>query len=247
MTLKAKLSVVLLIFVVAVAVTWLFTSPAFHLGRIEISVEGGSGTIPAQAQARLATLVGSSIFALRLGGEQQRLKALPVVADASLSRILPSTLVAYLRLVDSPLVIQSEDGRFFIIKEGRPVAIEQSDARAYQKRVMTVEVTSLYADIMVEWGLDHGMAHVMELGPSLEGKSSLITRIKYDNNSSNSFGKMVLELPSLNAQLRVREPVDAPRLQAAIELIERDQAEMLSFLSTETRRYDLYRSALVRR
>jgi hypothetical protein len=70
--------------------------------------------------------------------------------------------------------------------------------------------------MMVRYGVDDSFLQVMELAKSLEGKTTLITTIKYDNNSSNSFGKMILELSSLNAQIWVREPVGAAQVSAAV-------------------------------
>ncbi|HQB05707.1 MAG TPA: hypothetical protein PLD69_07190 [Sphaerochaeta sp.] len=58
---------------------------------------------------------------------------------------------------------------------------------------------------------------------------------------------MVLDLPSLNARLWVREPVDPKHVQTALYWIEQDRKENLSFLSSSIQRYDLYREALVRR
>ena len=100
---------------------------------------------------------------------------------------------------------------------------------------------------MERYGTDSVFDSVMALTRGLSGESSLITRIKYDNNSSNSFGKMVLDLPSLHAQLWVREPVDPKHVQTALYWIEQDRKEDLSFLSSSIQRFDLYKEALVRR
>ncbi|WP_320130754.1 hypothetical protein, partial [uncultured Sphaerochaeta sp.] len=108
-------------------------------------------------------------------------------------------------------------------------------------------VPQRYATMLQEYGTDETFLKVMELASSLDGDSSLITRIKYDNNSSNSFGKMVLEFSSINAQLWVREPVSTERIASAVALVVEDSENSLSFLSTGPLRYDLYKSAMVRR
>jgi hypothetical protein len=112
---------------------------------------------------------------------------------------------------------------------------------------LSIEVPLEYALLMERYGTDSAFATVVELGRDLGGEASLITRIKYDNNSSNSFGKMVLDLPTLNAQLWVREPVNPEQIRTALYWIEQDQKESLSFLSSTLQRYDLYKEALVRR
>jgi len=108
-------------------------------------------------------------------------------------------------------------------------------------------VPSSYAQMLLTYGLDRSFQQVMDLANSLGEKTTLITSIKYDNNSSNSFGKMVLEISSLNARIWVREPVGVAQIQAAVALAQQDQQDTLSFLSSEDKRYDLYREGLVRR
>ncbi|HBO36306.1 MAG TPA: hypothetical protein DD633_07065, partial [Sphaerochaeta sp.] len=135
----------------------------------------------------------------------------------------------------------------YLVEDHHLRKLHPDDVSAWQKVVVTIEVPASYAHMMATYSVDDSFLHVMQLATSLEGKTTLITKIKYDNNSSNSFGKMVLELSSLNAQIWVREPVGTPQIHAAVSLVLQDQKDSLSFLSSEARRYDLYREGLVRR
>ena len=165
-----------------------------------------------------------------------------------LTRTLPSTIKATIAFIDSPVIVQSENKERSYLVDGRTlVPIESSDADLWTDHLLRIEVPLEYALLMERYGTDSVFASVMGLTRGLSGEASLITRIKYDNNSSNSFGKMVLDLPSLNARLWVREPVDPKHVQTALYWIEQDRKENLSFLSSSIQRYDLYREALVRR
>ena len=76
----------------------------------------------------------------------------------------------------------------------------------------------------------------------------LITRIKYDNNTGDGFGQIVLSLDSLNSELYVRQDVSAQRIIDSIRVIQASiENDPASTLAMGTWRWDLYGDALVRR
>ncbi|MEA4859010.1 MAG: hypothetical protein VB127_00890 [Sphaerochaeta sp.] len=248
MGIKAKMALLLLPLLVLLLLFILRSVPHFTIRTIQVTAHQGSGQVPAEVANHLSKLVGTSLFALSLGKEESWLKAYSPVQKASVKRALPSTLVVDLTLIDAWALVQGGEGQaFFLVKGDRLLDLDSRDVPDWQKVVLSIEVPLSYAQMMARHGIDEAFAQVMELARSLEGKTTLITRVKYDNNSSNSFGKMVLELSSLNAQIWVREPVGAHLVQAAILLVQQDQQDALSFLSLPTRRYDLYREGLVQR
>jgi cell division septal protein FtsQ len=179
---------------------------------------------------------------------ERELGEYPTVSSVQLQRKLPSSLLATVYLVQSPVLVQTSDGEeAFLVEGNRLVKIPEEDIDAWKAEVVTIEVPSSYAQMLLTYGLDRSFQQVMDLANSLGEKTTLITSIKYDNNSSNSFGKMVLEISSLNARIWVREPVGVAQIQAAVALAQQDQQDTLSFLSSEDKRYDLYREGLVRR
>lgn len=248
MKLRIRLLVLFLFTAALLALVWLSTSPRYTVRQVVITTASEGEEVSAEVKAELSTLVGRSLLRLSPSKEAARLKQLATVEDAVIRRRLPDTISVRLTVTESPVIIHSSDDEgYYLIKEGRLFAITAEDAAPYQRRVMTIEVPASYAQVMVRWGVDELFGQVIELTDSLGGESSLITRVKYDNNSSNSFGKMVLELSSLHAQIWVREPVGAARVQAAIALVQEDRERSLFFLSSEAKRYDLYREGLVRR
>ena len=248
MTLKMRLLLLFSLFALLLVGTWLYTTPAYTVRQVAITVSGGPEAIPEQARQLLSTQVGTQLLRLRTGEIASQLKTLATIEDVQVGRRFPNTLTAHLDLVESPVVIHaSDEDVYYLIKEGKLVGLSKADAALYTKSAVTVEIPASYAQMMVRWGVDRLFGQVVELARDLDSESSLITRVKYDNNSSKSFGKMVLELSSLNAQIWVREPVGAARVEAAVALVQKDRADSLYFLDPETKRYDLYRQGLVRR
>ena len=245
---KVKLTLLILVFAIILGLLLLQSIPAFNLRTVQITVEGGSGEVPIEAKQQLASLVGVSLFSINMMKQKRALTDITGIQKADLRRKPPSTLQATLHLFDASAVIREEDGgQAYLVEDHHLRKLHPDDVSAWQKVVVTIEVPASYAHMMATYSVDDSFLHVMQLATSLEGKTTLITKIKYDNNSSNSFGKMVLELSSLNAQIWVREPVGAPQIHAAVSLVLQDQKDSLSFLSSEARRYDLYREGLVRR
>jgi len=245
---KVKLTLLILVFAIILGLLLLQSIPAFNLRTVQITVEGGSGEVPVEAKQQLASLVGVSLFSINMMKQKRALTDITGIQKADLRRKPPSTLQATLHLFDASAVIREEDGgQAYLVEDHHLRKLHPDDVSAWQKVVVTIEVPASYAHMMATYSVDDSFLHVMQLATSLEGKTTLITKIKYDNNSSNSFGKMVLELSSLNAQIWVREPVGAPQIHAAVSLVLQDQKDSLSFLSSEARRSDLYREGLVRR
>ncbi len=91
-----------------------------------------------------------------------------------------------------------------------------------------------YASFIVKWGYEEGFVQMLELTRQMDAKS-LITNIKYDNNNSNRFGRLIVETSSPDAELCIREPVTYQRLVQALDYLVEDGI------------YDLYANALVKR
>ena len=104
-----------------------------------------------------------------------------------------------------------------------------------------MELNPAYAQMVVKWGADEGFSSMLKLAEQLSG-NNLITNIKYDNNNGNEFGRLVIDLSSLNSTLYVRELVSAQRLSEALDLI----SSQFSAGGANVI-YDLYANTLVKR
>lgn len=222
--------------------------PAFTITQVQVKVNGTLEHVPNSISTQLSTLVGQGILRHPLRSIKKQIEQRADVKEITLRRSLPSTIRATITFIDSPVLIQSTNKERSYLADGRAlIPIDSQDVGVWASQLLLIEVPLEYALLMERYGTDSIFAAVMALGGDLSGEASLITHIKYDNNSSNSFGKMVLDLPSSNAQLWVREAVDLDQVKTALYWIEQDQKENLSFLRSDVQRYDLYREALVRR
>jgi hypothetical protein len=226
----------------------LLSLPAFSVSRVKVVGD----RVPPSVERELETLVGKQIFSIRLYRLKRRLSEMPVVESASVRRRLPSTVEVGLSVTDPQAVVCAMDdegnpGNLYLVRSGRLLEVDPEDRDLYGQDTVRVEIPEGYALMLEKYGVDEVFSRVMGLASSLGEDATLITRIKYDNNSSNSFGKMVFEFSSLDAQLWVREPVGTGRIASAVSLIRAEREDSLSFLSDGPIRYDLYRRALVRR
>ncbi len=247
-TLKAKLTLLLLPLVAFLVLITLRSLPQFRIAAIQVTAEQGSATVPDSVKQYLSSLVGSSLFEVHLSQMERLLSEEPTVSRMQLKRKLPDTLLATVYLEDAKALVEIQGAAHtFLVVDTGLQQIPPEDIAPWKEHLVTIEVSPSYAQMLASYGLDQSFLKVMELANSLQDKTTLITRVKYDNNSSNSFGKMVLEISSLNAQIWVREPVGVAQIQAAVALVQQDQKDTLSFLSSDIKRYDLYREGLVRR
>jgi hypothetical protein len=249
---RVRIVFLLLLSLVTIVYFSLRTLPLFEISSVKVTVDGGGNRIPHEVAEELVALRGISLFAVNIHSLERKMASLAVVGDLSVERKIPSTLLVTLSVAKPTAVVCSTDTDggiqgMFLVKNGFLLPLDREDWSLYENGPVCVEVPQGYATMLEEYGTDENFLKVMELASSIDADSTLITRIKYDNNSSNSFGKMVLEFSSLNAQIWVREPVSTARIASAVALVVSDRGELLSFLGKEALRYDLYERAMVRR
>jgi hypothetical protein len=232
--------------------------PIFDIATVKAAAEGGINVVPSQIATLLGELHATSLFALDPRQLERELESFAVVAKAQVKRILPSTVSVKLTMESPGMLIAAVDTAdvvkgIFLVKQDEMIEMPFNDFLLFGNKVFVVQVSPAYADHLVKYGLDHGIQEVVRLANDMgideDGNYNLITKIKYDNNSNDNFGRMVLYLPSCNAQLWIREPVSVSRLHEAVRLIEsehdRDRTRNIA-LKGELR-YDLYANSLVSR
>ncbi|MDY0289480.1 MAG: FtsQ-type POTRA domain-containing protein [Sphaerochaeta sp.] len=250
--LRVKVATLLVVVLLPLAYYSLSHVPSLYIDTVQLTVVPEGMQSPASLRGALATYRGKSLVSLSLNRVRRELEALALVESVRVKRAFPSTLLVEATLVETPALVLAKDGEdetvfIYLLREGSLLPLGREDWALFDAHALKVEIPLGYAVMMEKYGVDALFGEVMELAASLEGNSTLITRIKYDNNSSNSFGKMVLELSALHAQIWLREPVTADQVTQAIHLVQEDQRESLSFLREQTIRYDLYKGAMVRR
>ncbi len=243
------LTIVLLIIALVLLVVWASLSyiPLFNISTIEVK---GVDNIPLNIEKLLAPYYGVNRFKVDKANLVKELNALSIVDTASVRYKFPSIMIVEVTLF-VPEALSTCDNEYFIVKNDSLIKCEKSDLKAYPD-LPIVEISSSYKEYLKNFGVDSSFKEVLSLISDitlrLEGKLNLITRVKYDNNNSNSFGAMVLEMGSLNTVLSVRDKVDAKQIIEAVKLIEKLSTDDNTYLlSGSEHRFDLYKHAMVKR
>jgi len=251
---RVELKILVLVLLVILPLAYLSLShvPSLYIDSVMLNITDEGMATPFALKSALTQYWGKSLVSLSLKKVTRELESLALVDSVSLKRKFPSTLQVEATLVDLSVLVHAKDAEdrtvaVYVLRGDSLLPLQKEDWTLVDDHALKVEIPVGYATLMEKYGLDAAFGEVMELAASLEGKSTLITRIKYDNNSSNSFGKMVLELSALHAQIWLREPVSAAQVTKAIQLVQEDQRESLFFLREQMMRYDLYQGAMVRR
>ncbi len=251
---RVELKVLALVLLVLLPLAYFSLShvPSLYIDSVMLSIAEDRTAIPYALKSALSQYRGKSLVSLSLKRVSRELESLALVDSVRIKRKFPSTLLVEATLVGTPVLVLAKNAEeqtvgVYVLRSEALLPLQSEDWDLFEDHALKVEIPLGYASLMEKYGVDAAFGQVMELAASLEGNSTLITRIKYDNNSSNSFGKMVLELSALHAQIWLREPVSAAQVTQAIQLVQKDQRESLSFLSSQIIRYDLYNGAMVRR
>ncbi|MHC1693233.1 MAG: hypothetical protein AB9828_09425 [Sphaerochaetaceae bacterium] len=232
--------------------------PMFYITEVKMDSTGGFTGVPSRITTLMNSHKGESLFSIDSHALELELEKSAVVVQAQVHKLFPTVLCAQL-VIESPKAIVAavdDDDKvisIYLAKDNELKEMPFEDFILFGNRVFVVQVSPSYAQYLVKYGLDSGIREVVRLagdmGQSTDGNYNLITKIKYDNNSSNNFGRMVLYLPSCNAQLWIREPVESAHLHDAIQLIllENGKDGTRNIALRGERRYDLYATSLVGR
>ena len=216
----------------------------FNVKEIEKSVQGSVSDVSIEMQRILNPLKGRNIFEINLRSLKKTLLSFDGVSDVQVRRYYPDKLIVDITYSEISIKCYSrqEDGTvlFYFCHDGILEQIGQETWDAFDKP-STVELNPAYAQKSVKWGCDEGFLSMVNLTEHLT-ENNLITSIKYDNNNGDEFGRLVIDLSSLNSTLYVRELVSENRLSEALDLISSQFSAGGAHVI-----YDLYANTLVKR
>ncbi|MDD7202592.1 MAG: FtsQ-type POTRA domain-containing protein [Sphaerochaetaceae bacterium] len=247
----ARIAVTLVIFgmLCCIGVYTLQYIPAFVVNQVLLQEEQGRA-LPKSVMEVLASQKGKPLFGDTKGELAKALSQEPLIDRFSISRKLPDkfSVKVALRPLEAILVVSEGDRVQKLMGLGGKnlYPIELADGTIYPDSVVRVVITPSYAAMIEDYGVDDGLVNVVRYLGSLEGNMSLITTVKYDNNSSNRLGRVVLQLASLHAEVCIREEVTPELLRKAIDVVASEERGQLH-LDNEWTRYDVYASGIVRR
>jgi hypothetical protein len=222
--------------------------PAFTIREIRVTEQKGR-EIPASVMDTLRQWYGKNGYAFTHAEMVRALRRDPIVESVSVKRRFSGVLDVTLRLVDARAIILCMDGDTVtdssVVASDALIPLRSDEREVYPEDVIRVEVSDSYGRMLRRYGMDDEFRSVLGMVGSLSGNTSLITAVKYDNNSSNSFGKVVLVLEPLNVLVSIREKIDPSRLSQALDVVKEQQKGVMP--GKYPIRYDVYDSGLVRR
>ncbi|MBQ5365411.1 MAG: FtsQ-type POTRA domain-containing protein [Spirochaetales bacterium] len=220
-TAEKILLVLVLVLIVAGAFIALRNIDFFNIEEIDVSVSGPVTNVPADMQRIINPLKGLNIFEVSLGKIRKSLEAFDGVKSVKISRFYPDKLIIDIEYDDVALRSYSisDDGviTYYFIHDDILEVVGQDTWESFDK-LAVVEINPAYAQMIIKWGSDEGFRAMVAMGQHLAGYN-LITDMKYDNNMGNEFGRLVIDISSLNSVLYVREQVSVRRLDEMLEII----------------------------
>ncbi len=240
---KILLALILLLLLVGAFVALRYID-FFNVKEIDITVHGPVTNVSTEMQRIINPVKGRNIFEINLRSLTKELEAFDGVSQVNIRRYYPDTLIMEIDYSEVALkcysISDSREISYYFSHDGILEQVGQQTWDAFDKPAV-VELNPAYAQMIVKWGADEGFSSMLKLAEQLSG-NNLITNIKYDNNNGNEFGRLGIDLSSLNSTLYVRELVSAQRLGEALDLI----SSQFSAGGANVI-YDLYANTLVKR
>ena len=216
----------------------------FNVNEIDITLHGPLTDVSTEMQRILNPQKGRNLFEINLRSLRKKLAAVDGVSSVEIKRYFPDKLILEISYMDVSIkcfsIRETGETSYYFCHDGMIESVGQDTWEAFD-RLTVVELSPVYAQNMVKYGCDVGFLSMVNLTEQLID-NNLITNIKYDNNNGDDFGRLVIDLSSLNSTLYVRELVSGNRL-----------SETLDFISSQFSAgganviYDLYADRLVKR
>ncbi len=243
-TLERILLVIVILLLLAGAYVALRYIDFFDIQVVDVSVSGPATKVSMEMQRLINPLKGRNIFEVNLGSLKKDLASFDGIRSVEIKRFYPDRLIIDIEYENITLRAYSKDDAneycYYLIHEDIIEEVAVDTWESFDK-LSVVELNPAYAQMIMKWGSDPGFRDMVSLAEQLSS-NNLITSIKYDNNNGNEFGRLAIELSSVNSVLYVRELVSASRLEEALEMIGGQFSAGGSVVV-----YDLYANTLVKR
>ncbi len=208
------LFVLILLCAAAVAVSNL---SFFDIKNVRFTSSGPVTGIPVQVQRQLTGLTGRNLYSFNAGKLKANLEDCEGVSSALIEKYYPSDLLVHVEFENYRVRFRTETS-FYCSTDEKLTQVSEELFNLYSE-LPVVEIADSYAAFIAKWGMEEGFAQMVALVGGIQSKS-LITNIKYANNNSNKFGRVVMTIPSLNAELFIEDPITVERLEEVLEQID---------------------------
>ncbi len=243
-TLERILLIIIVVLIIGGAYMALRYIDFFNVEEVDVSVSGPVTNVSVDMQRLINPIKGMNIFELNLSSLEKELAAFDGVKAVKAKRYYPDKVIIQIDYNDITLraysIGEGENITYYFIHED---IIDEVSAETWNSfdKLAVVEMNPAYAQMIMKWGADEGFRSMVELAEHLSS-NNLITSIKYDNNNGSDFGRLAIELSTLNSVLYVRELVSEKRLDEALEMVSSQFSAGGAVVV-----YDLYANTLVKR
>ncbi len=243
-TLERILLALVIILILAGAYVALRYIDFFNIEEVDVSVSGPVTNVSIDMQRIIMPMKGRNIFEVNLSSLEKDLASFDGVKTVKANRYFPNRIIIQIDYNDITLraysIDNSEKISYYFVHEDIMDEVSAETWESFDKLAI-VELNPAYAQMVMKWGADDGFRDMVKLAEHLRF-NNLITSIKYDNNNGSDFGRLAMELSSLNSVLYVRELVSATRLDEALEMVSNQFSAGGAVVV-----YDLYANTLVKR
>lgn len=214
----------------------------FEITDINVSLTGPVFSLPSQMERVIHPLKGLNIFEISVSQLRATLQSFEGVSSVYIKRFYPGKIDITINFTPCTARCYFTEGTdtYYFLSDKYCMSEVGFETFELFDSLVAVELIPEYGFLILKWGVDTGFRQMIELAGILY-QNSLISRVKYDNTSSNEFGNMILEFDAISTVLCVQEPVKPERLTEAINMIVRNRSD------DAPSRYDLYSNALVKR
>ena len=225
--------IVIFILIAAIAVyIGLCNLSYFYIREVEYSSTGSGYSVASDVQNVIEGIRGQNIFRFNTSKTETELMNCEGVSSVEVKKYFPNKIIVNVHYSGFLIRVRTEEG-YYLADSEKMIRVSDEKYNSYPM-LNEVEMADGYASFIVKWGYEEGFVQMLELARQMNAKS-LITGIKYDNNNSNRFGRLIVTTSSPDAELCIREPVTYQRLEQALDYLVDDGL------------YDLYANALVKR
>lgn len=204
----------------------------FAIKEVEYSATGSGYNVATDVQNVVSGIRGQNLFRFNVSATESELMKCEGVSSVEVEKYFPDKVIVKVHYAGFLIRVRTEEA-YYLADSEKMIRVSEEKYFSYPS-LNEVEMADGYASFIVKWGYEEGFVQMLELARQIDAKS-LITGIKYDNNNSNRFGRLIVMMSSPDAELCIREPVTYQRFEQAIEYLVEDGI------------YDLYANALVKR
>ncbi len=219
--------------------------PYFEISSVKVL---GVQEVPEDVYNLLSPLYGVNRFTIDKKKIVKQIEASSTVESCDITISFPAAMTVFITPVEVDSLL-FDGSSYYLIKDSIARKIDEKEKQLIAAETPVVIISSQYASYLCSYGADNDLKSFLSLAKDLSyEESNLISSMKYDNNSSNGYGEIVLTLESLSSCIHIRDKVSINRIKDSIRVIEDEVRKdgALNISGTMTR-YDLYSGALVRR